>query len=684
MGTVWVVMHDDGRKLDAEDERLMTGLGKFASTAHQPPVSIDELRFQIAEREKAETALRELTNALETRVRVRTEELEQEIAERKRAEEELRRSKACLAEAQRRFEGILEIAEDAIISVDSNQRIVLFNQGAERVFGYVADDVLGQPLDILLPQRFAPVHRGHIEAFAKAPEVSSLMGQRRDVFGCRKDGSEFPAEASISKLDLGGELVFTVILRDITNRKHAEERIRQDERELRQIVEAIPALILVLAPDGRALYANERVLEYTGLTLEAFQADDFRELVFHPSDVQRLRDERQEALARSATFELEQRARRKDGQYRWFIIRYEPLLDDQGHVIRWYATGTDIDDRKQAEERVREENLALREEIDKTSMFEKIVGASPVLRAVLRRVAKVAPTESTALITGETGTGKELIARAIHKRSPRGSRAFVTINCAAVPPALIASELFGHEKGAFTGAVERRLGRFELAEGGTLFLDEIGELPAATQIALLRVLQEREFERVGGRHTIRADVRVIAAANRDLQAAIAAGAFRSDLFYRLNVFPIEMPPLRDRQDDIPLLVEYFTDRYARKAGKKIRGVSKRTLDLLQAYPWPGNIRELQNVIERSVIVCETETLSVDESWLARQALPRTGLALSKTPVTEEKAIIEAALAETKGRVSGPSGAAARLGLPPSTLESKIRSLKINKHSFKAV
>jgi PAS domain S-box-containing protein len=473
---------------------------------------------------------------------------------------------------------------------------------------------------------------------------------------------------------------------DVTAAKKAEERIRQDERELRQIVEAIPALILVLAPDGSPLYANEQVLDYAGLTLQDFQEGDFRELVFHPSDVERLRDKRRQALARGVSFELEQRARRKDGQYRWFIIRYEPLLDDQGHVIRWYATGTDIEDRKRAEERVQRENLALREEIDKTSMFEEIVGTSPVLRAVLARVTKVAPTDSTVLITGETGTGKELIARAIHKRSPRARRAFVGLNCAAVPPALIASELFGHEKGAFTGAGERRLGRFELAEGGTLFLDEVGELPGETQITLLRVLQEREFERVGGRHAIRADVRVIAAANRDLQAAISSGAFRSDLYYRLNVFPIEMPPLRDRKDDIPLLVEYFVDRYARKVGKKIRGIDKKTLELLQAYPWPGNIRELQNVIERSVIVCETETISVDESWLSRQTLPPqlASPPLSKRPVPEEKAIIETALAEARGRVSGPSGAAVKLGLPPSTLESKIRSLKINKHRFKPV
>ena len=296
------------------------------------------------------------------------------------------------------------------------------------------------------------------------------------------------------------------------------------------------------------------------------------------------------------------------------------------------SLATDIDDRKQAEERLQHENVALREEIDKASMFEEIVGTSAALQAVLSRVSKVAPTDSTVLITGETGTGKELVARAIHKRSQRSSRAFVSVNCAAIPRDLIASELFGHEKGAFTGATQRRLGRFELAEGGTIFLDEVGELPAETQIALLRVLQEHEFERVGGTRSIRTDVRVIAATNRDLQAAIAAGTFRSDLFYRLNVFPIEIPPLRERREDIPLLVEYFIDRYARKAGKSIRRVNKKSLDLLQSYPWPGNIRELQNVIERSVIVCETENFSVDESWLSRQPLatePKSPLDLSR-------------------------------------------------------
>jgi len=344
-----------------------------------------------------------------------------------------------------------------------------------------------------------------------------------------------------------------------------------------------------------------------------------------------------------------------------------------------------LEEIKRLKDRLQDENLVLREQIDQALMFEEIVGASPALRAVLSRVSKVAPTDSTVLLTGETGTGKELIARAIHKRSRRSSRAFVSVSCAAIPSSLIASELFGHEKGAFTGATQRRLGRFELAEEGTLFLDEVSELPAETQITLLRVLQEREFERVGGNQPIRANVRVIAATNRDLEAAIAAGTLRSDLFYRLNVFPIEIPPLRQRREDIPLLVEYFIDRFARKAGKSIRGINKKTLDLLLSYPWPGNIRELQNVVERSVIVCETENFSVDESWISRQPLanePKSQLELSQKLTAQEKEMIEAALRESGGRVSGSSGAAAKLGIHRSTLESKITSLKINKYRFK--
>jgi formate hydrogenlyase transcriptional activator len=411
---------------------------------------------------------------------------------------------------------------------------------------------------------------------------------------------------------------------------------------------------------------------------------DFRARIFHPEDLERLREERRAALARGLPFEIEQRALRKDGQYRWFLIRYNPFRDKQGHLVRWYATGTDIDDRKRSEERTQNENLVLREEIDRSSMFEEIVGSSEPLRRVLSQVAKVAPTDSTVLILGETGTGKELIARAIHNRSKRSARAFIRVNCGAISPSLIASELFGHEKGSFTGALQRRLGRFESADGGTIFLDEVGDLPPETQVALLRVLQEREFERVGGSQTVSVDVRVLAATNRDLSVAVGESTFRQDLFYRLNIFPIRIPALRERVDDIPLLVGYLIDRYAKKAGKKIRNINKKTLDLFQAYDWPGNIRELQNVIERAVILCDGETFSVDETWLTRVApkSPATSVPLVANLVEREREMLETALREAKGVVGGPTGAAAKLGIPRQTLESKIRKLGINRHRFK--
>jgi transcriptional regulator with GAF, ATPase, and Fis domain len=337
-------------------------------------------------------------------------------------------------------------------------------------------------------------------------------------------------------------------------------------------------------------------------------------------------------------------------------------------------------------DRLQRENLALRDEVDRASMFEEIVGSSNTLQTVLSRVAKVAPTDSTVLISGETGTGKELIARAVHKRSQRSGRAFVSVNCAALAPGLISSELFGHEKGSFTGAMQRRVGRFELADGGTIFLDEVGDIPPDTQVALLRVLQECQFERVGGTLPIHVDVRVIAATHRDLRTAIADGRFREDLYYRLNVFPIEMPPLRERKDDILMLVEYFVQRYAKKAGKSIRTIEKKTLERLQAYNWPGNIRELQNVIERSVILSSGDVFSVDDVWFSHELAQVTSRVATSVPSEgeprTERAIIEAALAASRGRVSGPSGAAAKLRIPPSTLEHKIRALKIHKSRFK--
>jgi formate hydrogenlyase transcriptional activator len=473
------------------------------------------------------------------------------------------------------------------------------------------------------------------------------------------------------------------LLIDIDDRKRAEQKLQKNEEDLRTILDAIRQAVVVLAADGTTVYANRVLLEITGRTMEEIKNNTFLQLANHPDDAARLRIERQDGLSRGTPFELEVRMLHRNGEYRWYSIRYNPVRDEHGHVGRWYVTGTDIDDQKKTEERLRNENLILQEEIDRTSMFEEIVGASKPMSHVLKQVEKVAPSDSTVLILGETGTGKELIARALHRRSKRAARAFVRVNCAAIPQSLIASELFGHERGAFTGALQRRVGRFEAADGGTLFLDEVGELPMDTQISLLRVLQEREFERVGSNRPIAINVRVIAATNRDLTAAVAAGTFRQDLFYRLNVFPIAIPPLRERAEDIPLLVEYFVGRFAKSSGKSIRHIGKHTLEMLRKYGWPGNIRELQNVVERAVILTETDTFLIDENWLkaasTESSRPKGRLSVL---ADRELEMIEAALAESDGRISGPTGAAAKLGIPRQTLETKIRRLGIDRYRHK--
>jgi PAS domain S-box-containing protein len=658
-----------------------------------------------------------------------------------------------------------------------------------------------------------------------------LLSKSRQVlgtFGMYYTEPRTPSETDLRLIEGAGHIAVIAIEgeRSQAALTSAFEEIAKSEAELRTILDAIPQLIIAIGADGNFLYANQAVREYTGLTKEEL-SESHRDVV-HPEDTERLRYEREAAISRRVPFQYERRVRRRDGQYRWFLAQYKPLLDERGEVIRWYTTGTDIDDRKRAEEKLRrsewnlleaqrlghtgswsvdiasetvtaspemlrlvgskpgedcssndyhfnkmhpedrervralfrkcvneridfethyrmlggggsitymhsighpvlnetgnlvefvgavidtteqtearialenalaevkllrdqlyKENLALRDEVDRVSMFEEILGTSQALQAVVSRVIKVAPTDSSVLITGETGTGKELIARAIHKRSLRSQRAFVSVNCAALAPSLISSELFGHEKGAFTGATQRRLGRFELANGGTIFLDEVGELPTDTQIALLRVLQEREFERVGGTQSIQVDVRMVAATNRDLEVAIANGTFRRDLFYRLNVFPIEMPPLRERKDDILTLLEYFVQRFGRKLGKNFSRIDKRTVELFKSYDWPGNVRELQNVVERSVIVSPDDVFCVDEAWLSTDAAktrPERHLPESANGDSgRERQIIEAALAESGGRVYGTNGAAAKLRIPPSTLDSKIKKLKIRKNHFK--
>ena len=506
----------------------------------------------------------------------------------------------------------------------------------------------------------------------------------------------------LPQVDAEGRIVrWYVLLADIDERKHAEEKLQRSEWSLLEAQRLGHSGSWSLdISSGIVTTSPEMFRSFEVKPGEDCSSPDFWFNRIHPEDRKRVRDLFERCLTEKTDYEADYRLLLPSGSIKYQHSIGRPIVNDAGTLVEFVGTAIDVSEQVKArmeverafaeikilKDQLAKENIALREEIDKTSMFEEIVGNSFALKTVLSRVSKVAPTDSTVLITGETGTGKELVARAIHKRSNRSARAFVSVNCAAIPRDLIASELFGHEKGAFTGATQQRLGRFELAGGGTIFLDEVGELSGETQIALLRVLQEHEFERVGGNKSIQTDVRVIAATNRDLQASVAGGTFRRDLYYRLNVFPIEMPSLRERRDDIPVLVGYFIDRYARKAGKSIRRTNAKTLELLQSYDWPGNIRELQNVIERSVILCDTETFSIDESWLSRQSLatePKNGAELTRKLASQEKGMIEAALRETGGRVSGPSGAAAKLGIPGSTLDSKIRSLKIDKNRFKA-
>jgi formate hydrogenlyase transcriptional activator len=595
-----------------------------------------------------------------------------DIEDRKSGEEKLRQSEEDLrtmTDAIRQF--IVVLAPDG--------KVLYRNRVARDATGVTAGEVNDSGYPRIL-------HPEDVECFRAERQEKLLRGnpfdlEMRYLF---KNGQYrwHLLQYEPFKDDRGGVIRWYVTATDIDDRKRAEEKLSQSEHDLRTMIDAIRQYAVVLAPDGRVLYANRVALDLTGITPEEAKDGGFFPRAFHRDDVEHIRAERQEKLLGRTPFDLQMRLLFKDGQHRWQLFQYEPFKDDGGRVIRWYCTATDIDDQKKTEEQLRNENLVLREEIDRSSMFEEIVGSSKPIRQLVKQVEKVAPSGSTVLILGETGTGKELIARALHRRSKRANRPFIRVNCAAIPQSLIASELFGHEKGAFTGALQRRVGRFEAANGGTLFLDEIGEIPLETQIALLRVLQEKEFERVGSNHPTSVDVRLIAATNRDLPAAVAAGTFRQDLFFRLNVFPIAVPSLRERGDDIPLLVEYFVGRIAKEAGKNIRHIGKQTLERLRGYRWPGNIRELQNVVERAIILSETDTFVVDKSWLndeSEESSPKRGLSALEDREVE---MIQAALAETHGRISGPSGAAAKLGIPRQTLESKIRRLGIDRYGQK--
>jgi transcriptional regulator with GAF, ATPase, and Fis domain len=552
--------------------------------------------------------------------------------------------------------------------------------------------------------KFAPWQQ-HAIARGYASSLSLPLKRGEETFGVLSlysgEAEKFNEQSFEQYVELAENLAYGIAtLRTREERKRAEEALRRSQAYLEegQRLTHTGSWAWNVARQENVYWSEEQYRLY-GFD-PARDPSTYKTALerIHPDDRPGFLERLAKALEGKHDFEFDYRVVLPDGTLKYLRTVGHPVLNEAGEVVELVGTGVDVTEQtlasaalqkafeeiRELKDKLYEENLALREEIDQASMFEEIVGSSSALQEVLSRIAKVAPSDSTVLITGETGTGKELVARAIHKRSQRAGRAFVSVNCAAIPGSLIASELFGHEKGAFTGALQRRIGRFELAEGGTIFLDEIGELSAETQIALLRVLQEREFERVGSSHPITANVRVIAATNRDLVAAAAAGTFRMDLFYRLNVFPIDVPPLRHRIEDIPLLVRYFIDRYSLKVGKNITRIEKRTMDLLSAYQWPGNIRELQNVIERSVILCDSDVFAAEPNWFAEQHTGAHGsrTLLNKKLGEQEREMIEAALAETKGRVAGNSGAAARLGVPASTLESKIKTLGIRKAKFK--
>jgi len=619
-------------------------------------------------------------------------ELEQAFEEIKQRTEALRRSEAYLAEAQR-------LAQTGSWAYNpAAEKCIYWSDEMRRIFG----------LDLQtshLPDREEFLRLVH-------PEDRDRFNER--IEKSRREKSDFVQDYRVVLTDgtvkhihgighplldeTGNIIEYVGSDVDVTERKRTEEKLRRSEADLLEAQRISQTGSWKLDVSSGKVTVSPQIFRIFGVKPdEAMSTPEFWLNRNHPEDAKRIQDLFERSRIQKTDYDADYRIVLPDGTIKHLHAVGHPVLNESGDLVEFVGTAIDVTEQAQArielekafeeikrlKDRLHDENLALREQIDQAFMFEDIVGSSPALQTVLSSIVKVAPTDSTVLITGETGTGKELIARAIHKRSQRSGQAFISVNCASIPSSLIASELFGHEKGAFTGAVQRRQGRFELAHSGTIFLDEVGDLPAETQIALLRILQERQFERVGGNRILSTDVRVIAATNRNLTEAIAAGTFRADLFYRLNVFPIDVPPLRKRKEDIPMLVEYFVKRYAEKAGKQIRKIDRNTLEQCQSYPWPGNIRELQNIVERSVILCGGNTFWIEKAWLTGAQPPREELAgpLPDALQNQERKMIEMALAECKGKVAGPEGAAAKLGIPRSTLDTKIKQLGIKKHRF---
>jgi PAS domain S-box-containing protein len=612
-----------------------------------------------------------------------------DITQRVLIEEALKSDEAQLS-------GIIGSAMDGIITVDENEQIMLFNAAAEKIFGCQAGDAVGQSLEQFIPERYRTAHHRHIHTFGKNDVAQRVMGERGgELCGRKRSGEEFPMEASISQIQLSGKKLFTVILRDISDSKRALDELRDSEKRFSKAFRANPQpMSLTTVADGRYLDVNDSFLSMSGYLREEVIGRTSLEVGFWETWERRV-DFIGHLLEAGSAKNVETRFRTKNGSVRILLSSAERLeLGGQDCLV---MASSDISDRMKAQEELRKahdeliiahdevnhlknqleaENIYLQEELQQDQAFGDMVGQSPAIKHVLYKVSQVAPIDSTVLITGETGTGKELVARAIHAASTRKDRPLIKVNCAALSPNLIESELFGHEKGAFTGAATRKLGRFELANTGTFFLDEIGELPLDLQVKLLRVLQEGEFERVGGAKTLATDVRIIAATNRDLKLEVEKGEFRQDLWYRLNVFPITTPSLRERREDIPLLTEHFAKRFAQKFGKQITAVSPNTMAALCEYSWPGNIRELANVVERAVINSRGPVLRIREEFAPQQL--ETTVTAVKTLEEMEREHILRVLENVRWRIQGPRGAARILGINPSTLRTRMVKLGINK------
>jgi formate hydrogenlyase transcriptional activator len=614
--------------------------------------------------------------------------------ERLRIEAELHETNQRLTQREGQFRDFFEEAPIAYVIADFDSRLIRANRAATRILGIRPEEVAGMDGKSLFPETPEGQRslRKALESIEHGTDPSGLELELR-----RKDDGRPLWICAWSRSEADERYTRTMFI-DITEQvllKRENLRLAESEKEYRTILDAIPQLISALTPDGQHIYANQALLDYTGLNrgeqeMRDWLAEtDFRTRIFHPEDLERVREERSHGFSSGLPFQNEQRARRHDGKYRWFLIHYRPVRDENGQLVRWYATGTDIDDQKQAELRLQAENAYLLDEIRSERNFGDIIGASSGLRTAMHQVQLVAPTDATVLITGESGTGKELVARAIHEQSARRERPLVKLNCSAVPEGLFESEFFGHVKGAFTGALRDKPGRFELADGGTLFLDEIGEVPLAMQSKLLRVLQEQELERVGDTHTRKVNVRVITASNRDLKKEVDEGRFRQDLFYRLSVFPIEVPPLRERREDIAPLVAHFVRQSARRMNRPEPQISKLALEQLSIYQWPGNVRELQNMIERAVILWRDGPLTFDlpdsmplgTEGAAAAPVPNAAVLTRDELKRKERDAIVKALKQTKGKVSGRGGAAEMLGMKPSTLSSRISSLGIDRRTL---